>query len=91
MAINACVRPLEIEGVKGVTAIEVNVATVTFMVAEPDISLYVAVIVVVPIATLVATPEELIVAIAKLFEDHIAVLLISRLVPSENVPVAIKV
>ncbi len=72
MAVNCLVVPLPIEGASGVTAMELSVAAVTVSVVEPKMLPDVAVIVVVPAATEVASPYEpaalLIVAAAVLDE-----------------------
>ena len=70
--------------VAGVTAIELNVAADTVKVPEPDLAPNVAVIVAVPADTPVATPvDSKTVATGVLPEVHTAVLLMSRVVPSE--------
>jgi hypothetical protein len=61
---------------------------VTVKVAAPDKPPDVAVIVAVPVDTPVATPGDTIVATAMASEVHVTVLLMSELVPSEEVPVA---
>ena len=56
---NACVNPLAIEGLAGVTAIETNVAAVTVSCAVPDLLVLGSVAVMVtgpPTVTPVATP-----------------------------------
>jgi hypothetical protein len=63
--------------VAGVTEIEVNTAAVTVNVAEPLIVPEVAVIVVVPFATLVANPPALTVAID--FAEEVQVAVVVRL------------
>ena len=83
-------RPLGIEAVGGVTAIDTNVAAVTVRVAEPDLAPDVAVIAAVPTDWPVATPGDTMVATARVPELQVTVLLMSRLVPSVKVPVAMK-
>ena len=53
---NCCVAPAAILGIAGVTAIDTKVAGVTVTVVDPEIVSQVAVTVVLPTATLVATP-----------------------------------
>ena len=91
VATKRCVRPIGTVAVAGVTAIELNVAAVTVKVAEPDLPPNAAVIVAVPIDSPVATPGDTTVPTAMASELHVTVLLMSRLVPSEYVPVATKV
>ena len=55
---NCCVVPFAIEGLIGVTAIDVSVAAVTVRVVDPDILPDIALIVVEPVATRVASPLE---------------------------------
>lgn len=56
VAVNCCPVPSGIEGTAGVMAMDANCAAETVSVADPIIELYVAEIVVVPTATLVARP-----------------------------------
>ncbi len=56
VAVNCCVIPKGRAGIAGVTAIETNVAVVTVTVADPLIVPEVAVMLVLPAATLLATP-----------------------------------
>jgi len=62
--------PAEIDGLPGVTAIEVKDTAVTVRIVEPVIDPDVAVMVVVPAATLEARPELLIVAALVAEELH---------------------
>jgi hypothetical protein len=62
VAVNCCVSLGPIDGLAGVTAIEVRVAAVTVRDVEPLIDPDVAVMVVVPAATLEARPELLMLA-----------------------------
>ncbi len=73
VAVNCSVAPAVIEGLAGVTAIDTNVAAVTVRIVEPLIEPEVAVIVVLPCATLVARPAALIVATLVDDELHFAV------------------
>jgi hypothetical protein len=88
VATKVFVRPIGVEAVAGVTAIELNVAAVTVKVAEPDLPPDVAVIVATPTDTPVAMPGDTTVATGRLLEVHAAILLRSTVVPSVNVPVA---
>jgi len=56
VAVNCCVSPLAMEGAAGVTAIDTNDAVVTVKVAVPTSDPEVAVMLLVPCATAVATP-----------------------------------
>ena len=77
-------------GLAGVTAMEDRVAEFTVRLALPEILPEVAVMVVpVPTATAVARPLLFTVAIDVLDELQATCAVISRLVPSENVPVAV--
>lgn len=87
---NCSVVPGAIEGVAGETAIETRVAAVTVIVVDPLTEPEVAVIVVLPCATVVARPAvELIVATAGVFELHCTVTVMFCVLPSLNVPVAV--
>lgn len=70
---NCCVDPSPTLGVGGVTAIDDTVFAVTVSAAVPLIPLTVAVIVVDPAATPVASPPVVMVAVAVLDEIHVAV------------------
>ncbi len=73
VAVNCSVVPALIEGLAGVTAIDTKVAAVTVSEVEPLIEPDVAVIVVLPCATLVANPAALIVATLVVPELHVTV------------------
>jgi len=88
VATKRCVRPICTVAAAGVTAIDVNVAAVTVKVAEPALAPEVAVIVAVPADTPVATPDDATVATTSVPELHVTALLMSKVVPSEKVPVA---
>jgi hypothetical protein len=88
VAVNCWVSPAAIEAVAGVTEIEVNTAAVTVSVAEPLIFPEVAVIVAVPVATLVPKPLLLTVATEVFDEVHVA-LVKFWVVPLLYVPVAV--
>jgi hypothetical protein len=75
------VLPAATEAVTGVTEIEVNTAAVTVNVADPPIVPDLAVIVVVPFATLVAKPTLLTVAIDFAEEVQVAVVVRFCVVP----------
>ncbi len=64
--------PSAIEVGSGVTAIETSAGGVTVSAAVPDMPPEVAVIVVVPVATVVARPVPLIVAFASTDDVHVA-------------------
>jgi hypothetical protein len=61
-AVNCCVVPRATEGVAGITAIEISWAGTTVNVLVSENAPAVAVIVVAPAATVVASPEPLMVA-----------------------------
>ena len=74
VAVNCWVLPAATEALAGVTESEVKTAAVTVSVAEPVIAPDLAVMVVVPGATVVANPLALIFAIVVADEFHSAVL-----------------
>ena len=82
MALNCWLVPLAIEALAGVTDNEVKTGAVTVNAAEPLIVPDVAVIVVAPCATLVASPLLLTVAVAEEDDIHVAVLVRFCAVPS---------
>lgn len=88
VAVNCCVRPAEIEGFAGITAIDTSAGAVTIKVVEAVTEPEAAPIVVLPCASAAASPEEPIVAAAVFEELHATALVISRVVPSVRVPVA---
>jgi len=71
VAVNCWVRPLAIDGFAGVTEIDCSVAAVTVRTVEPTIDPEVALIVLVPTATAVATPPAVIVAVAVVPDAHV--------------------
>lgn len=73
VAVNCCVNPLAIEGLAGVTLMDVSVAAVTVRVVEPEIAPETAVIVVVPAPTVEASPEAEIVAAPVFVELQVTV------------------
>ena len=84
IATKACVPPIATEAAAGVTAIELNVtpAGKTVKVPEPDLPPDVAVIVAIPPDRPVATPVGK-TAAAGLFEVHVAIVVMSTMLPSE--------
>ena len=68
MAVNCCVAPLVMKGFAGVTAIETSTGAVTVKFVEPLIEPDAAEIVVLPVATPVASPTLVIVAVAVFVE-----------------------
>jgi len=81
VAVNCCVSPGPIDGLAGVTTIEVRVAAVTVRDVEPLIDPDVAVMIVAPAATLVARPELLIVAALVAEELHTTELVMFWVLP----------
>lgn len=69
---NCCVVPRAMEGLTGLMAMETSAAELTVSVVEPVIEPEVALIVVVPAATLVASPVELMVATLVVEEAQVA-------------------
>ena len=88
-AVNCWVVPTGMLGLAGVTAMEDRVAEVTVRVVLPEILPEVAVMVAVPAATAVARPLLLTVATDVLDEVQVTCVVISWVVPSEYVPVAV--
>jgi hypothetical protein len=89
VALNCWVEPFVMVGFVGVTAIELNVAALTTSVVVPFIVPTAAVITVVPTDTAVAWAPGVIVATPVLTELQVAVAVMSWVVPSEKVPVAV--
>src|SRR5215813_11287116 len=92
IAVNCCWTPSGIVALPGVTAIEVSRALPTASVVVPETPPEVALIVVLPGATPFANPgvpETLIVATDGLDEAHVTLAVMSRVPPSENLPVAV--
>lgn len=89
MAVNCWLTPTGRLGATGVTAREDKVAAVTVRVVLPEMPPWVAVMVAAPTVTAVARPLLLIVATEVLDEVQMTCVVISRLVPSEYVPVAV--
>ena len=88
VAVNCWMNPVGMLELAGVTDMEERVAEITVRVVLPEISPEVAVMVAVPAATAVARPLLLTVAADVFDELQVTCVVISRLVPSENVPVA---
>ncbi len=82
VAVNCCVNPLAIEGLAGVTAIEVKVGATTVRVVEPVTPESVALMLEVPVATAVASPAVVIVATLVVAEAHVTVLVRSCVLKS---------
>ena len=82
VAVNWTLVPLAIDGVAGVTAIDVSVAPVTVRVVMPLMAPLVAVMTVVPAATPEASPPAEIVAVAAVPEDHVTMVVRSFVDPS---------
>ena len=83
MATNCSEVPLAIDGLAGVTAIDTNTAAATVRVVLPVTPAEVALIWEVPWATPVARPPALMLATAVFDASHVAVLVKSRVDPSE--------
>src|SRR5215472_14091658 len=94
MAVNCCVVPLATEGLAGATVMDWSVAEVTVSTVDPLIEPSVALMVVVPAATVLATPWDPaaleIVAAAVLDEAQVTCVVRSCVVWSVKVPVALK-
>jgi len=93
IAVNCLLSPVVIFGFVGVTVIDINTAVVTVQVVEPETLPDVAVIVDEPLSTAVASPLPpaalLIVTTLMLEERHITAVVMSALLLSEKVPVAV--
>jgi len=89
VAVNCWLAPATIDGLAGVTAMLCRVADVTVSTVEPLIRPDVALIVVVPAATPVASPPKLIVAVAVVPEAQVTEPVMTAVVASEYVPVAV--
>src|SRR5579862_3854318 len=89
VAVNCWVEPFVIDGFAGVTAIETSVAGVTVRTVVPVLPLSVALMLLVPVATPVASPPLVIVATESVAEAHVTWLVILTALLSLNVPVAV--
>ena len=88
VATNCWLKPLAREGFAGVTAMVSRIAELTVRFVEPTVFPEVAVIVVVPACSALASPAALMVAVVALEEAHVAVVVRFCSVPSLKVPVA---
>jgi hypothetical protein len=92
VAVNCCVVPKEMDELAGVSSIETSAAAVTVNVVVPVIEPEVAIIVVEPVLTALASPAEtavlLIVATVVRAELHCTVFVMFCVLPLLNVPVA---
>jgi hypothetical protein len=82
--------PIAIVAVDGLIAIDTSAAPVTVSTVDPLTVPDVALTVAVPVPTLCPSPALLIVAVAGVSEDHVAVLVRFCVLPSVYVPVAVK-
>jgi hypothetical protein len=82
VAVNCCVDPLLTDGFAGVTAIETKLGAVTVSVVEPLNDPELAVIVLVPCASVFANPALLIVAMVLADDVHVAVEVSCCVLPS---------
>ena len=89
VAVNCCVSPAAIEGLAGVTAMLCRVAEVTVSTVEPLTRPNVAVMLDVPTATPWARPPELIVATEVVADAHVTEPVMTAVVASLYVPVAV--
>ena len=89
VAVNLIDVPFEILGLTGLMAIETRWAVETVSVVDPLTVPKVALIVVVPVATLDASPCALMVAAAALEDVHVTVVVMSCVLLSLKVPVAV--
>ena len=92
VAVNCWVTPsgtLGILGVTGITTIEIKVPEFTVRIVLPETVPKVAVMVAVPPETAVASPLLLTVATSVFDEFQVACVVISKLAPSEKVPMAV--
>ena len=89
VAVNCCVVPSGMVGIAGVTAIETKIAGVTVSVLEPLIAPEVAAMLVLPTATLVASPCALTLAMVESAVLQVTAFVRFRVLPSLYVPVAV--
>jgi len=89
VAVNLMDVPLEILGLAGFTVIETSVAVLTVSGVEPLTDPKVALMVVLPVATLVARPCALMLAAAEFDDVQITVVVMSCVLLSLKVPVAV--
>ena len=89
MAVYCCVKPLAIDMLTGLTAIETSSSTVTVIFVVSEITPLVAVMVVAPTETAVVNPLAFTLAMPVFAEDHVTVPVISAVDESVYVPVAV--
>lgn len=89
VAVNCCGMPTGTLAVGGFMAIETSEAAVTVSTVEPEIVPEVALMVAVPIPTLVANPVVLIVAVVMVLDTQVALAVRFCVLPSVKVPVAV--
>ena len=89
MAVSCWLIPTGRLGFAGVTEIEVRLAELPVIVVLPVMVLEEAVMVAEPVARMVARPVLLTVATVESEEDQVTSVEISKVVPSEKVPVAV--
>ena len=82
VAMKGCVLPTGMTGIAGATAIDTSVAGVTVTIVVPEIEPTLAVMLLVPVATLLTSPWLFTVAMPGLFELQVAVLVRSNVLPS---------
>jgi hypothetical protein len=82
VAVNCCVVPIAIVAVGGLIAIDTSTAAVTVSTVDPLTVPDVALTVAVPVPTLCPCPALLMVAVAGVSEDHVAVLVRFCVLPS---------
>lgn len=81
MAVNCCVVPKAIDGLEGVTEMETSAGGLTVSVVDPLMLPEVAVIVVPPVPTVLASPAVEMVATLVAVELHVTELVMLELVP----------
>ena len=89
MAVNCWFVPFAMLGLTGVTAIDTSTAGPTFTAMVPEIAPDVALTCATPWAAPVSRPPAVTVATDVFEDDHVAVLVMSTVLPSEYVPVAV--
>lgn len=82
VAVKDCVLPRGMTGIAGVIAIDTSVAGVTVTIVAPVIEPTLAVMLLVPVATLLTSPWLFTAAMLGLFELQIAALVRSNVLPS---------
>jgi hypothetical protein len=89
VAVNCCVSPFAMDGFASVTEIDCKVAGVTVSNAEPTTDPEVALMVLVPTATAVAEPLDVMVATLAVTDAHVTWLVRLAVLASLYVPVAV--